>query len=473
MSDNLKQRTAKGLFWGAMNSGTTQVLNLVIGLFLARCLSPADYGVVGVLTIFTAIAGDLQSSGFTQGLVNLKKPTERDYNAVFTFNVSMSITLYALLFLSAPLIAEYFHQPCLIDVSRFVFLGFLIASLGIAHGGYMTKNMMNREMAIIGAVALIVSGIVGITLALLGKTYWSLAYQQVTYITMINVGRYYYVREWRPRLTTHLEPVRKMFSFAIKILVTKIINSASANVLTVIIGRQFSIGQVGNFSQANKWNTMAYSLVANTVGQIAQAVLVESGTDADRERRVFSKMMRFTCFMTMPIMFGFALIARDFITLALGERWVGCVTMLQILCLSGAFMPLYTMFQNLAISKGRSDVYMWISIVQIVLQILVVLAFHDITDMVLAYSCFIICWLFVWQFFAGRLILYTFVDLFMDVMPFLFSAIIMVVCTKLATQYCPSLFIRIPLAALIYFLLMRVPKVDIMMECINYIKKKK
>lgn len=473
MSDNLKQRTAKGLFWGAMNSGTTQVLNLVIGLFLARCLSPADYGVVGVLTIFTAIAGDLQSSGFTQGLVNLKKPTERDYNAVFTFNVSMSITLYALLFLSAPLIAEYFHQPCLIDVSRFVFLGFLIASLGIAHGGYMTKNMMNREMAIIGAVALIVSGIVGITLALLGKTYWSLAWQQVTYITMINVGRYYYVREWRPRLTTHMEPVRKMFSFAIKILVTKIINSASANVLTVIIGRQFSIGQVGNFSQANKWNTMAYSLVANTVGQIAQAVLVESGTDADRERRVFSKMMRFTCFMTMPIMFGFALIAHDFITLALGERWVGCVTMLQILCLSGAFMPLYTMFQNLAISKGRSDVYMWISIVQIVLQILVVLAFHDITDMVLAYSCFIICWLFVWQFFAGRLILYTFVDLFMDVVPFLFSAIIMVVCTKLATQYCPSLFIRIPLAALIYFLLMRVPKVDIMMECISYIKKKK
>ncbi len=207
-------------------------------------------------------------------------------------------------------------------------------------------------MAIIGAVALIVSGIVGITLALLGKTYWSLAWQQVTYITMICLGRYYYVKDWRPRLTTHLEPVRRMFSFSIKILVTKIINSASANVLTVIFGRQFSIGEVGNFSQANKWNTMAYSLVANTVGQIAQAVLVESGTDADREHRVFSKMMRFTCFLTMPIMLGFALIAHDFITLALGDRWAGCVALLQLLCIAGASMPIYTMYQNLAISKG-------------------------------------------------------------------------------------------------------------------------
>lgn len=470
MSDNLKQRTARGLFWGAMNSGTTQVLNLVIGLFLARCLSPADYGVVGVLTIFTAIAGDLQSSGFTQGLVNLKKPTAHDYNAVFTFNVTMSITLYALLFLSAPLIASYFHQPCLTDVSRFVFLGFLIASLSIAHGGYMTKNMMNREMAIIGAVALIVSGIVGITLALLGKTYWSLAWQQVTYITMICLGRYYYVKDWRPRLTTHLEPVRRMFSFSIKILVTKIINSASANVLTVIFGRQFSIGEVGNFSQANKWNTMAYSLVANTVGQIAQAVLVESGTDADREHRVFSKMMRFTCFLTMPIMLGFALIAHDFITLALGDRWEGCVELLQLLCISGAFMPLYTMYQNLAISKGRSDVYMWISIVQIILQILVVLSFTSITFMVSAYSVFLILWLMVWQVFAGRLIGYTLVDMLKDVMPFLVAAVVMVGVTWLVTQPCPSMFIRIPLAALIYFVLMRVPKVDIMMECLRQLR---
>ena len=147
MSESLKQRTAKGLFWGALNSGTTQVLNLVFGIILARLLTPGDYGIVGVLTIFTAIADDLQSAGFTQGLVNLKRPAHSDYNAVFTFNVGMSVVMYAILFFCAPLIAQFFRQPCLTDVSRLVFLAFFIASLGIAHGGYMTKNMMNKEMA--------------------------------------------------------------------------------------------------------------------------------------------------------------------------------------------------------------------------------------------------------------------------------------------------------------------------------------
>ena len=126
MSESLKQKTAKGLFWGAMNSGTTQILNLVIGIVLARHLTKGDYGVVTVLTIFTAIAGDLQSAGFTQGLINLHKPTVRDYNSVFSFNVCMSVLMYAILFFCAPLIAQFYHQPCLTEVSRLVFLTLFI-----------------------------------------------------------------------------------------------------------------------------------------------------------------------------------------------------------------------------------------------------------------------------------------------------------------------------------------------------------
>lgn len=124
MAESLKDKTAKGLFWGAMNSGSTQVLNILFGIFLARLLSPSDYGVIGVLTIFTVIAGNLQSSGFTQALVNLEKPTHRDYNSVFWFNIIVSFSIYVVLFFCAPLIAAFFHQPCLVWLSRFVFLAF-------------------------------------------------------------------------------------------------------------------------------------------------------------------------------------------------------------------------------------------------------------------------------------------------------------------------------------------------------------
>lgn len=480
MAESLKQRTAKGLFWGAMNSGTTQVLNLVIGIFLGRLLSPTDYGIVGVLTIFTTLAGNLQSSGFTQGLINLKRPTDRDYNAVFTFNVFMSVSMYALLFFCAPFIAQYFHQPCLVTVSRVVFLTFLIASLGIAHGGYLTKNMMNKEIAIIGAIALLTSGAVGITLAVILRNYWALAWQQLTYITVINLGRYYFVRQWRPRLTLDLSPIRQMFSFSVKILFTTILNTLSGNILTVIFGRLFPIHQVGNYSQAYKWNTMSSSLISNTVGQIAQTVMVETAHEQEegRELRVFRKMMRFTCFLSMPLMFGFALVAHEFIVITVGHQWEECVPMLQVLCLSGAFLPLYTMYQNLSISRGRSDIYLWLNIGQIVLQISLILALHrfGMLTMVVGYSAFLLLWLLPWHISARRLIRYRLRDAATDILPFTIIAALVMAAVYVVTMHIshPLLLIvvRFLLASTSYYLIMKLLRVEILKECEQFIMRK-
>ena len=416
MTESLKQKTAKGLFWGAMNSGSTQILNLIFGIVLGRMLSPEIYSVVAILTIFVAIAGDLQSSGFTQALVNIKRPTDRDYNSVFSFNVVMSIMMYFILFLCAPLIAGFYDRPYLTEVSRVLFLSFLIASIGIAHGGYMMKNMMNKEMAIIGFIALIVSGATGITLAFLGKTYWALVWQQIAYISVTVIGKFFFVKEWRPRLTLDFGPVKQMAPFAMNILVTKIVNTVSNNILTNIFGKLFPDRLVGNYSQAYKWDTMANSLVANTVGQIAQAVLVEASpsdhSEGSRELQVFRKMLRFTCFLSMPLMFGFALVANEFILITIGDKWTGCVPLLQVLCLSGAFVPLYTMYQNLAMSQGRSDIFMWLNIGQIALQIVIVMLFYrfSMLIMVCAYSIFMILWLIPWHIFTGRLIRYRWTD---------------------------------------------------------------
>lgn len=481
MSETLKQKTAKGLFWGVMNSGTTQVLNLVFGICLARLLNEADYGIVGVLTIFTTIAGNLQSAGFTQGLINLKNPTHRDYNSVFSFNILASVTMYVVLFFCAPLIAIFFHQPCLVNVSRVLFLTFAISSLGIAHGGYMTKNMMNREMAIQGVIALVCSGIVGISLAFWDKAYWALVWQQITYISVVNICRYYFVKDWRPRLTFDFGPVREMFPFSVKILVTKIIDTVSSNILTVIFGRLFTINQVGNYSQAYKWDTMANSLVTNTIGQIAQAVFVEADTqdgNEGRQLRVYRKMMHFTCFLSMPLMFGLALVSKEFILITIGEGWINCVPLLQALCVSGAFVPVYTMYQNLAISRGRSDLYMCLNICQIVLQIAVILCFYrlGIFTMVCAYSAFLIAWLLPWHIATGRLIGYRLQWFLKDTLPFALSALAVMAVTHLATSFIANnvvlLLARIALAAVLYYIVMRLAGVAILKECTEFVKRK-
>lgn len=475
--DTLKEKTAKGLFWGAVNNGTMQILNILIGIVLGRLLSPDEYGLVGMLTIFTMIAGNLQSCGFTQALVNIKSPTARDYNSVFWFNIMMSVTLYVILFLCAPLIAMYYRRPELVPLSRLVFLAFLISSFGIAHNAYMFKNMMNREQAIVGFFSLVISGATGIALAYSGFSYWSLAWQQIIFITCVNIGRYYYV-PWRPSANIDFSPVRKMFAFSSKMLVTSIINTVNVHILTVIFGRLFSAAAVGNFTQANKWNVTAHTFVSGTITQVAQPVLASISED-ERERRVFHKMMRFTAFLSFPCMLGLSLIANDFILVLLGERWAQCVPLMQVLCIGGAFMPLYALYQNLAISSGRSDIYMWCSIAQIVLQIAVILCFHGqgIMGMVRAYTLFNIAWLAAWHIFTSRLIRLRAADVVLDVAPFAAIALL----TMAVAYFCPQqigdmrlrLVARIAVAVVVYVGVMKLLRVRILDECINFIIRKK
>ena len=477
MEGGLKEKTAKGLLWGALNSGSTQLLNLIFGIFLGRLITPAEYGIVGVLSIFTLIAGNLQSSGFTQALVNLNAPRNEDYTAVFWFNTLTSFVLYALLFLSAPLIARFFHQPCLVEVSRFVFLSFVISSFGIAHNAYMTKNMMNRELAIIGAIALLCSGGVATFLAFYGFSYWSLAWQQIIYITVLNIGRYYYT-PWRPSWHFTFEPVRKMFGFSVKILITNIINTLSNNILTLLFGRLYPIKAVGDYSQAYKWNTMASAFVANAVGQVAQPVLASVKEEQGRSVRVFRKMLRFTAFLSFPAMFGLAIISNEFILLTIGKRWIDAVPLLQMLCIGGAFVPFYTLYQNVAISNGRSDIYMFCNIAQIVLQLVIIGFFYHlgINTMVMVYTLFTIAWLFVWQWTARRIIGLRFREVIKDVMPTLCIALLVMTTTYFVTLSLHHLLLllicRILIAALLYAAIMKLLHVEMMDELLLFIKKR-
>ena len=476
MKEGLKERTAKGLMWGAINNLTSQLLMALIGIILGRLLTPADYGMVGMLAIFTAITGSLQESGFTAALTNLKEATHREYNAVFWTSTGISILLYLVLYISAPLIADYFHQPGLIPLSRLVFASLLLAGIGIAHAAYMFRNMMNREKAITGFFALVGSGIIGITLALNGYSYWSLAWQQFAYICIINIGRLYYVR-WMPSFHIDLTPIREMIGFSSKILITNIINQVNNNILSFIFGRLFTAGAVGNYTQAAKWNTMGHSLISGTMQQVAQPVLASINEEENRQLNVFRKMLRFTAFLSMPAMLGLAFIA-DFIVVLLGEQWTDSVPLLRMLCISGAFLPIHTLYQNLFISHGRSDTYMWCSVALVITQIVVVMVFATwgIEIMIAAYVVTLILWTGIWQILTYRLIQLRFIDLLKDVCPFLLATIgcigVAYYATLFITNVIALILSRIIITSLLYMAIMKIAHVKIFMECIQFIFKR-
>lgn len=474
----LKEKTANGLFWSALNNGAMQLLNIVIGIVLARILLPADYGLVGMLTIFTTVAGALQESGFTAALANLKSPTDNDYNAVFWFSTLMGLALYTILFFCAPLIADFFHQPQLLLLSRFVFLTIIFSAVSTVPYAYLYKNLKVKETTVIRVSSLFISGCIGIILAIKGMAYWSLAWQQFTYITLSGLSRFLVI-PWRPSLHIDFSPIRRMFKFSSKILITNIISNISNNILTVIFGRLFPAKTVGNFTQAYKWNNMASSFITGTLSQVTQPVFVATNDNADRQLSILQKMVRFTAFLAFPCMLGLAIISKEFIVILISTKWIDSVPILQILCISGAFLPLYNPLQNIIISHGRSDAFMWLSIAQIVIQIAIILLFapYGILPMVAAYSIFVALWTFVWHWQASRIVNYGILMFVKDVAPFLLAGLlacgIALAVGLMIDNMILSLIVKIVIAIITYYGIMKIAHAKIMDECINYLLKRK
>ena len=474
--ENLKEKTAKGIAWGAINNGATQVLNLVFGIFLGRLLSTDDYGILALITIFTLLAGCIQAAGFSQALANLKTPTQRDYNAVAWFNILAGCSIYVLLFFCAPLIARFFDQPLLTDVSRLAFLTIPISAMGIVPNAKLWIELRNRELAIAAIFALLTSGICGVWMAWNGWGYWSLAWQQIIYIAVATIIKYYFTR-WIPTLPVDFSPIKQMFGFSSKMLITNMLTVISQNVLTFIFGKMLPLSAVGLFTQANKWNTMGSSFISNTMAQVAQPVLASVREEENRQERVFRKMLRFTSFVSFPLMFGLALVAYEFILLTVGPTWEKCVPLLQILCIGGSFLPLHILFQNFIISSGRSDLYLRIVVLQIILQIGITLCLSSfgITMMVAAFSLLNICFLFIWHFALRRIHSLPTISMLKDIMPFAFISALCMIMVHFCTLWIDTLWlllcVRFVLATVLYLGIMKLLHVKTLEECLSFIKK--
>ena len=471
MVETLKDKTAKGIFWGGMSNGLQQLLNLIFGIFLGRLLTPSDYGMVGMLTIFSLIAGSLQESGFTAAIANKKTVSHKDFNAVFWFSVLISGCLYLLLFISAPLIANFYKIPELTPLARYSFLGFFISSLGTAHFAKLFREMKVKQRTIATFTALCISGIIGVTLAFLGFSYWGIATQNLSYIC-ITTCFFWYFSNWRPTWNFDFTPIREMFGFSCKILATNIFTHINNNVFSVVLGKFFNEQAVGFYNQGNKWNTMGQNLISGMVNSVAQPVLAQVREDQERQLRVFRKMLKFTAFIAFPLMFGLSIISHELITILITEKWIQSADILSILCIGGAFIPLSTLYSNLLTSKGKSTLYLYNTIAISLLQLCNLLIFYPlgIHAMISAYVVLSISWLFVWHYFVKKEIMYSYKCVICDLLFFLIASSIIMLAVNYLCNYIDNLYLRISgkiiLAAVLYLAVMS--KKPILTEITKY-----
>ena len=470
----LKDKTSKGLFWGGMSSFLQQLLNAAFGIYLARTLAPDDYGLVGMLAIFTLLATVMQECGFPSALINRKEIRHDDYNAVFWFTLTVSAICYIVLFCCAPLIARYFHQPALVGLARLSFVSFILVGLGTAHRTYLLKKLMIREMAVVSIVSVIISGTVGVILASRGFAYWTLAIQALV-LNALSTAGYWLFSKWRPSFRLDLRPIREMFSYGIRIWFTSMLAIVNSNLVSVFLGRYYSAERVGYYTQANKWSQMGVSVLTGMVTSVAQPVLASVTEESQRQLRVFRKMVRFAAFIAFPAMLGLAFIAPEFITLVLTDKWNDSIVLLQILCAGAAFTPVIHVCSNLILSRGKSSSYMWsqITLFALILGLVFLLAPSGITAIVAGITAINALWIFVWAFLAHREIGYTFGQLMNDLLPFLGIAAVSIAGAWLLTRWITVpwqlMTAKIVVTAAVYVFLMWVTRSVTFRESVQFL----
>lgn len=473
----LKEKTAKGLFWGGLSNGVQQVLNALFGLVLARVLDASDYGMVGMLAIFSAIASTIQESGFTAALTNQKEIKHKDYNAVFWFSSLTGVLFYLVLFFCAPLIARFYDKPELIGLSRIVFLGFLFGGFGIASNAYLFKTLMIKERAKIDIVSLICSGLIGVILALNGFAYYGIAVQNITYIGVGSLLKFIYA-PWKPTFQMDLHPLKLMFGFSSKLILTNVFTQISNNVFSVVLGKFYSPQQLGFYSQGQKWMGMGHQFIGGMINGVAQPVLAEVNDDKERQVVVFRKLVRFGAFVSFPIMLGLAFVAEEFIGILLGEKWLPSVPFLQLFCLWGAVGYLWPLYTNVLISHCKSDVYLRgvVSIGLFQLVIVFLLFPLGIYAMTIGYVFAYYLGVLYWHYCVNKIIQISIVMVLKDLIPYLEITIISFLSPFLFLLFYDSwniwicLFIKIIFSIVTYIFLMIISKSTIFNESILFVR---
>lgn len=440
-------------------------------------LDESDFGLIGMITVFTAMGTALLDSGFTTGLINRKVFRDEDYNSVFWFSILMGAVLYTGLFLCASLIAAFFAEPILKELSRYLFLSILFSSFGIAHNAVLTKKMMVKERAKADVFSTAIAGIISVLMAFKGYGYWSLATQTVVMTLISNIIRWYY-SPWRPMFSFDIRPLKEMFPFSVKILGTALVAQINLNIISVLTGHYYSKREVGFYAQGNKWAYSANTLLANIVRGVALPVFAEVSGDIERQRAVFRKIMRFTAFISFPVMFGLALISREIIIITVTDKWLPAVPVMQMVCVMGAVQPLNTMYAQLVMSHGRSNVQLYSTIALGMIQILVVfLALpYGIYYMTLGFVIINILWIFVWHYYAWQCIKISLWDAAKDIGFYMIIALGVMTVTYFATIPIENIYLsmlcKITLATILYVIVMKLADSVIFKESLEFIRHK-
>ena len=437
MPESLKNKTIKGVLWSAVERFSVQGVQFLVTLVIARILDPKDFGLVGMLTIFLAVAQSLIDSGFSQALIRKQDRSEEDNCTVFYFNIVVSGLLYLLLYALAPFVSKFYNEPQLTDLMRVICIIIIINSFAVVQRALYTATINFKTQAKATFTSALVSGIIGIGLAMKGFGVWTLAWQQIIRAALNTILLWWY-SSWRPRLIYSWQSFRDLFKFGSNLLLSGLLDTIYSNIYQITIGKIFSATSLGYFTQAKQIAALPSSNIQGIIGSVTYPVLSSLQNEDERLAINYRKLLRVSAFIVFPLMCGLAAVSYPLINILLGEKWNFTATLLIPISFAMMWYPIHAINLNLLKVKGRSDLFLRLEIIKKILGVCMLAATFSFGLIVMCCGIVINSFiaLFINTYYTGKLINVGFVKQMKDL-----SGVLLLSLSMAAIVYTITCFI--------------------------------
>lgn len=363
MSESLRNKTLKGFIWSSTERFSTQGVNFILGIFIARLLSPSDYGIIAMLNIFFAISTTFIDSGFSTALIRKIDRTESDNSTVFYFNLLIGCTATLVLFLCAPYIGRFFEMPILVPVTRVLSFSLVLGSFSGIQQALLTARIDFKTQAKISLSVAVASGVLGLSLAYAGLGVWALVAQMMS-ATLLRSVLLWILVKWRPTMPFSRRSFNNLFSFGSKLLASSLLDTTYNNIYTLVIGKIFSAGNLGNYSRAAQFAQFPSSNITSIIQRVTFPVLSSIQNEDERLAANYRKLLRMSAFIIFPLMTGLSAVARPLVLTLLTPKWSEAAVFLHIICFGFMWYPIHAINLNLLQVKGRSDLFLRLEIIK-------------------------------------------------------------------------------------------------------------
>ena len=366
--ESLRNKTVKGASWSFLDSIAGQGVTFLVGLVLARLLTPEEYGLIGIITIFIAVFNSIVDSGFSNALIRKNDAKDIDYNTVFISNLFLSVVLFGVLYISSPAISGFFNQPQLIPLLRVMGSIVIINAFAIIQRTILVKQVDFKTQTKVSLISSISSGVVGIGMAVGGLGVWSLVGQQISRQFLNSAFLWIYSR-WYPKLQFSIQSFKELFTFGWKLLVSSLIDTVWREIYQVIIGKCYSPVTLGQYTRAQQFASICSSNLTTVVQRVSFPVLSSVQDDKERLKNGYKRIIKVVMLITFVLMLGLAAVAKPLVLSLIGEQWLPCVPFLQIICLQMMLYPLHSLNLNMLQVQGRSDLFLKLEIIKKIIAI--------------------------------------------------------------------------------------------------------